>query len=528
MERAVLTVEEGRAGADITCGGGNIAPFPTLSLPQQAEETIILPGHRTRILVVLFVAIAIVAGCGRRRSSRSGPARQLKKSEMSVAEQKYGIAPIPDPSVTYQPDVIIVGGGADAVRAQSSNGFIWTIDGHAPHAAELVPGKIFFLTGRAVGRVLDVRKDGGNLVIVVGPVNLTDVIREADIKIDMPIDFGEAIAYSSPDFPGRVVSLARASTGDDAAVRPVAFVTEPGSVGDSQAAAPVPDVSKLLNDNFTVSPVVSTSEVGLRVSSDAAAMKVLAQVTVHLAEPRFIATFKITPGGLEEASIELGGAAGMTWTFQVGTDVGVKANVNGLLQADPDFSIPVAQLTGVPLTVTVRQRFEIKTGLGVRNARLGATGDYKFNGSFKVGYFGGKWDVAGPLGFTAKQSMMQTAAGISIGASGLNMAHQMKVIAGLGAGGFAAGPYFSFTSAVGVFKGSDLGMVPCKEATLVVRLSGGVGYQIPKSVTDAINFLLRALRINHRIEGEGGLSTDPIGIINSSSALKGCKAGQSS
>ena len=124
--------------------------------------------------------------------------------------------------------------------------------------------------------------------------------------------------------------------------------------------------------------------------------------------------------------------------------------------------------------------------------------------------------------------MLQTAAGISIGASGLNMAHQMKVIAGLGAGGFAAGPYFSFTSAVGVFKGSDLGMIPCKEATLVVRLSGGVGYQIPKSVTDAINFLLRALRINHRIEGEGGLSTDPISIINSSSALKGCKAGQSS
>ena len=62
----------------------------------------------------------------------------------------------------------------------------------------------------------------------------------------------------------------------------------------------------------------------------------------------------------------------------------------------------------------------------------------------------------------------------------------------------------------------------------VVRLSGGVGYQIPKSVTDAINFVLRTLKINHRIQGEGGLSpADPITIINSSSALKGCKAGES-
>jgi len=481
-----------------------------------------LPRHRTRTLVVLCVALAVVAGCGRRRANRSGPARQLKKSELSVAEQKYGIAPIPDASVTYQPDVIVVGGGADAIRAQSANGFIWTIDGSAPHAAELVPGKIFFMTGRAVGRVLDVRTDGGNLVVVVGPVDLTEVVREAHISIDMPIDFGEAIAYSSPDLPGRVVSLARNSTAADASVRPVLFLT---GAGDTQAA-PVPDVSNLVN--FKVGPFVSTSEIGMKVSSDGGGLKVLAQVAVHLAEPRFIARFDITPAGLGEASIELGGAAGMTWAFQVGTDVGLKANVNGLLQPDTDFSIPVGAIGPLPLTVTVRQRFEIKTGLGVRNSTLAATGEYAFNGSFKVGYFGKKWDVAGPLGFTAKQNMLQTSNGISIGASGLNMAHQMKVIAGIGAHGFAAGPYFSFTSAVGVFKGSDLGMIPCKEATLVVRLSGGVGYQIPKSVTDAINFVLRTLKINHRIQGEGGLSpADPITIINSSSALKGCKAGES-
>jgi hypothetical protein len=59
--------------------------------------------------------------------------------------------------------VIVVGGGADAIRAQSSNGFIWTIDGHAPHAADLAPGKIFFLTNRAVGRVLDIRNDHGRV-----------------------------------------------------------------------------------------------------------------------------------------------------------------------------------------------------------------------------------------------------------------------------------------------------------------------------------------------------------------------------
>jgi hypothetical protein len=91
----------------------------------------------------------------------AGASVEEERDERRRAE--YGIAPVPDPSVTYQPDVIVVGGGADAIRAQSSNGFIWTIDGHAPHAADLAPGKIFFLTNRAVGRVLDIRNDHGRV-----------------------------------------------------------------------------------------------------------------------------------------------------------------------------------------------------------------------------------------------------------------------------------------------------------------------------------------------------------------------------
>ena len=76
---------------------------------------------------------------------------------MSEAERRFGVAPVPDATVTYQPDVIIVGGGAAAIRSQDPNGFRWTIDAGAPHARDLVPGKVFFMTGRAVGRVLDVR-----------------------------------------------------------------------------------------------------------------------------------------------------------------------------------------------------------------------------------------------------------------------------------------------------------------------------------------------------------------------------------
>jgi hypothetical protein len=495
--------------------------LPTLILEQQEKETVIVSRHQTRTLVVLFVALAIVAGCGRRPSPRSGPVRQLKKSELSVAEQKYGIAPIPGPSVTYQPDVIVVGGGGDAIRAQSSNGFIWTIDAKAPRAAELVPGKILFMTNRAVGRVLDVRTDGGNLIVVLGPVNLTDVVQEAHLEIHTPIDFGEAIAYSSPDLPGRVVSSARVSTGDEATVAPAAFVAESAAAGDS------PNVNL---PDFTVAPIVNRFGIGVEGSSTAGGLTAYARATLHMAAPTLDAHIDITPtGGVEQASLALSGAAGLTWKFAVKTTVGRSSNVNGLLQPDTDFSIPIYGLGPLPLALTVRQRVLVKIALAAKNTTLSATGNYTFNGSFKVGVVNKAWTVKGPVNFSTETNMMKTAEGISLGASGLDLADDVKVIAGIGVHGFAAGPYFRVTSALGVFKGSSLGMISCKEATIDVKLSGGVGYVIPKSITAFFNKILSGLNIKYRIDGEGSLqSGDSVTLFNDTSTLRGCKMGESS
>jgi hypothetical protein len=462
-------------------------------------------------------AATAVTGCGRGPRKSTGPVRQIKKKDLSAAEQKYGIAPIPDASVTYQPDVIVVGGGADSIRGQSKNGFIWTIDASAPRAAELTPGKIFFMTGRAVGRVLNIRKDGDSLVIVTGPVELTDIVKQADIQIAaVPIDFGEALAYETPELP-RYTDMSVQTDMPEAHATPAMFV-------QTQATDDAPDVTSLVN--FKTSPFANSQGLGMRVSSDGGGLKVTAQAYVHLARPTLDVVLKITPGGgVTEASVELRGAAGLTFQFAAGTDVGRRANVNGILEPNIDFSIPVGGIGPLPFSVTVRQRFVVTTSFGVRNSTISATGDYTFKGGFKVGYFGGKWDVGGPMGFSAKQSMLQSAGGISIAPTGINLTHQLRVIVGIGAAGFCVGPYFSFTSAIGLFKGSDLGMIACREATLVVSLRGGVGYSIPKVITNFINGLLRTLNIRYGIRGEGGLEpSQPLTIINSSGALKGCQA----
>lgn len=474
------------------------------------------------LLTALCIAAALAGGCRRTAPSASG-IHQAKKSELSAAELKYGLAPVPDTSVVYQPAVVIVGGGAEAVRALSPTGLTWTINAHAPHADELAEGKIIFLTNRAVGRVLDLRKDGDNLSVTVGPVLITDVIRQADITVAMPIDFGEAIAYTAPDLPGLVIPAkesaeARPLDGGVEAT-PVAFQAQ-----TQPAPAPTPDVSNLVH--FKVVPTADSRGIGLQATSNGGGLKMRVEALVYLAKPTLDAHLRITGDGhLEEANLELTGAAGLTLQFEAGTDVGMRANVNGRLQSPIDFSIPV--LGGpVPLALTMRQQMIIKTALGVRNSTLTATGDYTFRGGFKIGYADKKWGVFAPTGFSQRQTLMETAGGVSIAASGVNISHQMKVVFGVGAFGFATGPYFALNSSAGLFKGSDLGMIPCQEATIVISMSGGIGYLIPRPVADVINFVLGELHVRYRVASEGGLSSDPLTIINSSSTLPGCKVGK--
>jgi hypothetical protein len=67
-------------------------------------------------------------------------------------------------------------------------------------------------------------------------------------------------------------------------------------------------------------------------------------------------------------------------------------------------------------------------------------------------------------------------------------------------------------------------MIACNGATLVVNLNGGVGYFIPKSVTELINSVLSFLNIKYRITGQGGLQpSTPLTILNKTNQIGGCK-----
>ena len=97
---------------------------------------------------------------------------------MSLAEFQYGVSPTHSADVTYQPDVIVMEHGADAVHGYSSDGLTWLLDASAPHVSELQPGKVMFATGRAVGRILAVTPHGNDVAVTLGPAALTEVVSD--------------------------------------------------------------------------------------------------------------------------------------------------------------------------------------------------------------------------------------------------------------------------------------------------------------------------------------------------------------
>ena len=120
---------------------------------------------------------------------------------LSESQVKFGVAPKRDPSVEYQPDIILMENGDKAIKSVASDGLTWTFDANAPQVSDFQEGKIVFATGRAVGRVLSLNRQGDSVKVILGPVQLTDVIRNGNFQMNENIDLNNMISYVAPDYP---------------------------------------------------------------------------------------------------------------------------------------------------------------------------------------------------------------------------------------------------------------------------------------------------------------------------------------
>ncbi|MCX4472900.1 hypothetical protein OOK41_21735 [Micromonospora sp. NBC_01655] len=420
--------------------------------------------RRGRATAALLAAVLLLpAACG-----RSGPG-PTPPGPPATGDQRYGAAPARDPQVTYQPDVVFVGGGGGSVRGLSDDALTWRIDPAASGADQLARGRVMFLTGRAVGRVLDVRRAGDDLAVTLGPVDITEVIRDGTFAGDRPVSLDSPTRY------------------DAGTPFWAEYDAESGAGGGGRM---MPVVARRRAAGFAVTPVCCADGVGARFSYDGGGIRVAGTVTLLMKSPSARFHLEIRGGAVRRAELRIAGMAGLRIEIAGATDAG--RNINKRIPIPLDFSVPVGEILGVPFSVTANQLVGVQTAFSSRDGNIKAAGEWSLGGDLGFGYADGAFGVTKPWNLTVRNSITDSIYGPSVGVSGIIVHYQAAFRVGLGILGFTSGLYATVTATAGLTVGSALGapIELCRSTQLGLWLDYGVGYRIPAGLVKVINAFL--------------------------------------
>jgi hypothetical protein len=450
---------------------------------------------------------ALASGCGHEQTG--GPAAAPEPDEATL---RYGYGPVRDKSITYQPDVVVVQGGPKAIRSARANGLVWTIDGRAPGADELKPGNVMFVTGRAVGRVVDVQPTGRDLAVTVMPVQLTDIIRNGHFKIDQHIPIGSLTFQETPDFPAQ---LAMADSGT---ARPHLtrweigphhrpFIVPAMTVIDALTEDGLLPPTKKVRERGSVDVTVGSWEVRLYASSTAPlngtgdsgpdkigmrirysnGLRASLQFALLVKDLRLISDVPIENGRTSSTpDMQLEGIKGIDVDLAAGIDYsGNNAKVRAELPVNLYVDVPPSPATfGIPLVFSIRFRFIVETALSGNNSTLAAHGRWALSGP--IGVVGGV--ISPKLELFEEESLLKSLDGINIGASGIVLAAAVVMSGGVGTPVANAGPYLKQVFSLGLTKGSVLGapLVTCRGESVNYNLGVGIGLSLSNGAWDTL------------------------------------------
>ncbi|MFJ6154444.1 hypothetical protein [Micromonospora profundi] len=453
----------------------------------------VAPGSRRRraVAVLLTVTLVPLAACQR---GDAGPKPPRPPAGVAAEDQRYGAAPAPDPKVTYQPDVVFVGGGGGSVRGLSEDALTWRIDPGASGADKLARGKVMFLTGRAVGRVLDVRRDADDLAVTLGPVNITDVIRDGTFASDGPVSLEKPVRYDAGTPFWAEYDAADGGSGGGAAVPAAStpssstFRVRPVGSGVDMSPAGLSGVRRI--GGFDVTSICCVNAVGARFSYHGGGIRIVGLATLLMKSPTAQFYLEIRGATIRRAELRVSGMVGLRIEIKGATDRG--QNINKRIPIPLDFSVPVGEILGVPFSVTANQVIGIQTAFSAKDGNIKAAGEWSLGGSVGFGYADGAFGVTKPWNLTVHNSITDSISGPSVGVNGIIIYYQAAFRAGLGMFGLTAGLYAIVTASAGLTVGSALGapLALCRSTQLGLSVDYGVGYTIPGGLARVINKFL--------------------------------------
>ena len=478
----------------------------------------------------------------------------IKLSDLSDSEIRFGIAPKRGPGVTYQDDIILMEQGDKAIQSFASDGMSWTLDANAPQVNDIQVGKVLFATDRCAGRVLAVQHNGGSVSVVLGPVQLNELVKEGNFAYDQPLDLNNAIVVVAPDYAGALGSKAmhdemqkpaqtsrnekphsfnrtvsyyvvsdhgkwtpmRTVTSggvtlrsgeyhpEQSSVRRAAFQgqipipgtgsTVPGFGGaGAPLPVPLPKLKQLDFNNLQATPCAfDCGGIGAKIYQEKDGVKVSISIVFHLNNPHLVFDASVGNGSVN-ASVQLFGGAGVTVTVDAATDssfTNIQGNIKELGIVPAEINVPIGGLF-VPLTAKLSQAVDITSGFSARTSVLHGEGSVDLDGEISATYRTGRgWDVPKPTA-TVKNNLAGMISGVSVGINSFIFAFSQRLMVGVGTMGFAAGPYVDLQTLLTVLKQSSTTWVDCRQATFSVTVGAGIGYSMPKIVASVINTILQ-------------------------------------
>jgi hypothetical protein len=238
---------------------------------------------------------------------------------------------------------------------------------------------------------------------------------------------------------------------------------------------------------------------------DGGGVRFAGSVSLQMQKPSAIFDIDIQNGKVAYARLGISGGVGLKVDIAGATRV--FHNVEKTIPIPTDFSIPFANLLGVPLSASVSQLLFVHTAFSSKDGNISAHGEWGISGGLGFTYSGGEFTAQAPHALHKKTSITDSLQGISTGVSSIAVGYNVKVTVGIGAFGFTAGPYFELDLLVNLARGSALGapITVCNSAQVTIFASYGIGYHIPKATADLINFFLEKFG-SPPIKNDGGIS----------------------
>jgi hypothetical protein len=438
--------------------------------------------------------VLIVPACSAGGGGGAKPGTAARPS-VNEAVLHYGYGPATDGSAHYQPGVVVIRDGPAAIRSASTDGLTWAIDAKADGASQLKVGSVMVATSEATGRVAELSDDGGNRIVTLAPVNLTDIVTDGDMNISQSLDPASFVYQEIPDLPGKVSDAtvtpqvtpgATTSGARDVVLPPVRLI--------ALSDIPLPSSGSKnisLGNGWSVEPSYKPGSIGLAITKESGSgLKVTAELSFPT-DNLHLDTGDHIQGGQESGHrFLLEGIKGLDINVKAGAGHGSLDNgqIKVEVPIELKFSLPPSPETlGLPIDIKIAFAFSVETALTGNNATLTATGSYGLNGPIGIDSTG----IKGPS-FTVNKSIIDSITGITLGPSGIAAAVKMKVQAGTGVLGASAGPFGEVTTSIGLTNGSSLGapLARCKSATLDMLIGGGASVEIPDVADKVLTAIL--------------------------------------